>query len=137
MPVDMKTVVMNLAPQVVITKDNVSIKIETTVYYRTVDPYKLVYKLGNRLHEIKSFIGEISYSAMRTIVGEHIFQELLEDRAKIAENLEKYVKNQVATWGLYIENIFIKGIHNNNTRYNFGCIDQKEPSVGSHSKKTF
>ena len=48
-PVDLKTVVMQLHPQVVITKDNVSLKVETTVYYRTVNPYKLIYKLGNRI----------------------------------------------------------------------------------------
>lgn len=100
--VDMKTVVMNLAPQTVITKDNVSFKIETTVFYRTVDPYKLVYKLGNNLNEIRSLIGEMSYSAMRTVVGEHILQELLEDRQGIADDIEKYVKTSVGVWGMLI-----------------------------------
>ena len=107
--VDIKTVVMALAPQPVITKDNVSLEIQTVVYYRITNPFKLVYKLGNQLGEIKTFIGEKSYSAMRTIVGEHILQELLEDRAGIAEDMEKNVKNSVLQWGLYIENIFIKG----------------------------
>ncbi len=45
----MKTSIMNLQPQQVITKDNVSLKIDTVVYFRTVDPYKLVYKLGTIL----------------------------------------------------------------------------------------
>ena len=45
--VDMKTIVLNLRPQTVITKDNVSLRIDTVVYYRTINPYKLVYKLGN------------------------------------------------------------------------------------------
>lgn len=106
----MKTVVMNLAPQTVITKDNVSFKIETTVYYRTVDPYKLVYKLGNNFNEIRSFIGEMSYSAMRSVVGERILQDLLEDRQGIADDIEKQVMGSVGVWGLLIENIFIKGI---------------------------
>jgi regulator of protease activity HflC (stomatin/prohibitin superfamily) len=48
--VDMKTNVMNLAPQQIITKDNVTLKIETVVYYRTVNPVKLVYKLGNNFN---------------------------------------------------------------------------------------
>ncbi len=47
--VDMKTNVLNLQPQTVITKDNVSLRIDTTVYYRTINPFKLVYKLGNNL----------------------------------------------------------------------------------------
>lgn len=73
----MKTNVLNLQPQTVITKDNVSLRIDTTVYYRTINPYKLVYKLGNNLGEIRNFIAEMSYSAMRTVVGETIFQDLL------------------------------------------------------------
>ena len=79
-PVDMKTVVLNLAPQTLITKDNVTLKIDTVVYYRTINPYKLLYKLGNNFHEVRNFISEMSFSAMRTVVGETIFQGLLEDR---------------------------------------------------------
>lgn len=65
----MKTIVINLRPQTVITKDNVSLRIDTTVYYRTINPYKLVYKLGNNRNELYQFISEMSYSAMRTVVG--------------------------------------------------------------------
>ncbi len=54
--VDMKTLVFTMAPQQVITKDNVSMKIETTVYYRAVNPYKLVYKLRNNSAQIREFI---------------------------------------------------------------------------------
>jgi len=73
----MKTIVINLKPQTVITKDNVSLRIDTTVYYRTINPYKLVYKLGNNRNELYQFISEMSHSAMRTVVGETTFQELL------------------------------------------------------------
>lgn len=48
--VSMKTSVINLRPQTVITKDNVSLKIDPTVYYRITNPYKLVYKLGNEIN---------------------------------------------------------------------------------------
>lgn len=51
--VDMKTSVFTMPPQQVITKDNVSMKIETVVYYRAVDPYKLVYKLRNDTPKIR------------------------------------------------------------------------------------
>lgn len=108
--VDMKTNVLNLQPQTVITKDNVSLRIDTTVYYRTINPYKLVYKLGNNLGEIRNFIAEMSYSAMRTVVGETIFQDLLEKRKHVADAIEAYVAQSVNTWGLFIENIFIKDL---------------------------
>lgn len=56
------------------------------------------------------FIAEMSHSALRTVAGEHTFQELLQSRAKLADSLETVVAPQVHAWGLYIENIFIKGI---------------------------
>jgi len=65
----MKTNILALQPQKIITKDTVSLQIETVVYYRTVDPYKLVYKLGTNLNEIRTFIAEMSYSALRTVAG--------------------------------------------------------------------
>ena len=105
----MKTSVFSMAPQQVITKDNVSMSIETIVYYRAINPYKLVYKLRNDQAQIREFIKEISYAALRSVVGENLFQELLEHRARIAHQLEEFVKEKVYPWGLYIENIFIKG----------------------------
>jgi regulator of protease activity HflC (stomatin/prohibitin superfamily) len=51
--VDMKTSVFGLAPQQVITKDNVSMQIVTIVYYRAINPYKLVYKLRNNIAQIR------------------------------------------------------------------------------------
>jgi len=107
--VDMKTSVFGLAPQQVITKDNVTMKIETIVYYRAINPYQLVYKLRNNTKEIREFIKEIAYSALRSVIGENSFQELLEHRAKLAHQLEEYVKEIVYPWGLFIENVFIKG----------------------------
>ena len=52
----MKTNVFNLHPQQIITKDNVSLKVEAVVYYRSINPYKLVYKLNNDLRKMKEFI---------------------------------------------------------------------------------
>jgi regulator of protease activity HflC (stomatin/prohibitin superfamily) len=51
--VDMKTSIFGMAPQQVITKDNVSMQIETVVYYRAINPYKLVYKLRNNTQQIR------------------------------------------------------------------------------------
>ncbi len=48
-PIDMKTNIMALQPQKIMTKDTVTLQIETVVYYRTVDPYKMLYKLGTSL----------------------------------------------------------------------------------------
>lgn len=52
----------------------------------------------------------MSYSAMRTVVGETIFQDLLEKRKHVADEIEAYVEQSVNTWGLFIENIFIRDL---------------------------
>ena len=52
----MKTHVFNMQPQQIITKDNVSLQIETVVYYRSINPYKLVYKLNNDSRKMREFI---------------------------------------------------------------------------------
>jgi erythrocyte band 7 integral membrane protein len=52
----------------------------------------------------------MSYAALRSVVGENTFQELLENRNRVADELEDYIKDKIYPWGLYIENIFIKGI---------------------------
>lgn len=51
----------------------------------------------------------MSYAALRSVVGENTFQELLEHRDRVAVELGIYVKEKILPWGLYIENIFIKG----------------------------
>ena len=56
------------------------------------------------------FISEMAYNSLRTVAGENTFQEFLEGRGKMADSLEKVVGPQVHAWGLYIENIFIKGM---------------------------
>ena len=80
------------------------------MYYRVIDPFKVIYKLGPRDDQTLSFILEMAHSAMRAIGGEHTLQEILENRNKISKELSGYVEGQVEPWGLYIENIFIKGI---------------------------
>jgi len=106
----LKTNVFELAPQEVITKDNVSMSIKAMVFYRAVNPYKLVYKLRNDSARIREFIKEMAYAAMRSVVGENTFQELLETRDQIAVQLGEYVKEKLFPYGLYIEQIFIKGM---------------------------
>jgi len=53
----------------------------------------------------------MAYAAMRSVVGENIFQELLETRDQVAVQLGEYVKEKLFPYGLYIEHIFIKGTH--------------------------
>lgn len=108
--VDLKTKVSTLNRQRVITKDNITLDVQTAVFYRVVDAYKVAYKLGASNQNALNFISEMSQAALRSVGGEHTLQDMLSNRERIARELQRYVENQVEPWGLYIENIFLKGI---------------------------
>jgi uncharacterized membrane protein YqiK len=80
------------------------------------------------------FIAEMAYNALRTVAGEHTFQEFLENRGKLADSLEDVVGPQVHAWGLYIENIFIKGISCDKLRLDFERIDKAQPAISRNSE---
>lgn len=107
--IDLKTKVATLPRQPVITKDNITLQIQTAVYYRVVDSFKVAYKLGSSNQGALNFIGEMSQAALRSVGGEHTLQDMLSNRDKIAVELKGFVEHQVSPWGLLIENIFLKG----------------------------
>ena len=67
--VDLRTKVAALSRQPILTKDNVTLGLETVVYYRVVDPIKVAYKLGVYERESMNFIAEMAHAAMRTVGG--------------------------------------------------------------------
>lgn len=76
----MKTKVATLPYQPVLTKDNVTVQIQTAVYYRVIDGFKVAYKLGSSNQGALSFIGEMSQAALRSVCGEHTLQDMLSNR---------------------------------------------------------
>lgn len=78
--------------------------IDTTVYYRVIDPRKAAYRVDN----LNNSVEEITYATLRQICGEHTLQDLLEKRQDIADQIEKFVYDQVKRWGVYVDQIFIK-----------------------------
>lgn len=98
----MKTKIATMPRQPVITKDNVTLQIQTAVYFRVVDSYKVAYKLGANNASTLNFIAEMSQAALRSVGGEHTLQDMLSNRDKIALELQRFVENQVEPWGLLI-----------------------------------
>jgi erythrocyte band 7 integral membrane protein len=68
--------VLDLQRQLILTKDNITVNIDTVVYYRVIDPKKACY----RVSAINASVCEITYATLRTVCGEHTLQELLEKR---------------------------------------------------------
>ena len=94
--------------QPVFTKDNIACVVTSTTYFRVVDPTAMLYKLG--LQGLKEAVKEMSLAAIRTISSESLFQDLIEKRKKFEAPLLEFVNDQLTTWGVFVENIFVKDI---------------------------
>lgn len=95
---------MDLERQLILTKDNITVDIDTCVYYRIIDAKMAYYTVTNILQSVS----EVTYATLRTICGENTLQDLLEKRQEISDIIENYVYEKVNRWGIYVEQIFIK-----------------------------
>ena len=87
--------------QNVITKDNVSINIDTAVYYKVVNPRYAYYRVQN----FSLAIAEVTYAILKNTCGQFILQDLLEKRQEIADDMEKQVDQYIMEWGVDVRYI--------------------------------
>jgi regulator of protease activity HflC (stomatin/prohibitin superfamily) len=104
--VSLRTVVMDVPPQDVITKDNVSIKVNAVVYFRVVQPDKAIVEVENFLFATS----QLSQTTLRSILGQSELDELLAERDKINRELAKIIDSQTEPWGIKISNVEVKHI---------------------------
>jgi len=104
--VSLRTVVMDVPPQDVITKDNVSIKVNAVVYFRVMQPDKAIVEVENFLFATS----QLSQTTLRSILGQSELDELLSQRDKINRELAKIIDNQTEPWGIKVSNVEVKHI---------------------------
>ncbi len=104
--VSLRTVVMDVPPQDVITKDNVSIKVNAVVYFRVVQPDKAIVEVENFLFATS----QLSQTTLRSILGQSELDELLAQRDKINAMLQKIIDQQTESWGIKVSNVEVKHI---------------------------
>lgn len=104
--VSLRTVVMDVPPQDVITKDNVSISVNAVVYYRVLQPEKAIVEVEN-FHVATS---QLSQTTLRSILGQSELDELLSQREKINRELAIIIDNQTEPWGIKVSNVEVKHI---------------------------
>ncbi|MCZ6777161.1 MAG: slipin family protein [Ignavibacteria bacterium] len=104
--VSLRTVVMDVEPQDVITKDNVSIKVNAVVYFRVVHPDKAIVDVEN-YHFATS---QLSQTTLRSILGQSELDELLAEREKINRQLQRIIDEQTEPWGIKISNVEVKHV---------------------------
>jgi len=104
--VSLRTVVFDVPPQDVITKDNVSIKVNAVVYFRVVLPDKAIVEVENFLFATS----QLSQTTLRSILGQSELDELLSARDKINRELQKIIDHQTEPWGIKVSNVEVKHI---------------------------
>lgn len=104
--VSLRTVVMDVPPQDVITKDNVSVKVNAVVYFRVVQPGKAVVEVENYLFATS----QLSQTTLRSILGQSALDELLAERDKINSELQKIIDTHTEPWGIKVSNVEVKQI---------------------------
>jgi regulator of protease activity HflC (stomatin/prohibitin superfamily) len=108
---DLRTVVFDVPPQDVITRDNVSVKVNAVVYFRVVDPEKAVIQVARFLEATS----QLSQTTLRAILGKHELDELLAERERLNTDIQKALDAQTDAWGIKVSNVEIKDVDLNET----------------------
>jgi len=104
--VDLRTVVMDVPTQDVISQDNVSVKVNAVVYYRVIDPEKAVINV-ERFMDATS---QLAQTTLRSVLGKHELDEMLAERDKLNEDIQKILDRQTDGWGVKVSNVEIKHV---------------------------
>jgi len=104
--VDLRTVVMVVPPQDVITRDNVSVKVNAVLYFRVVDPAKSVIQVAKFLEATS----QLAQTTLRAVLGKHELDELLAEREKLSLDIQHVLDAQTDAWGVKVSNVEIKDV---------------------------
>ena len=104
--VDLRTVVMDVPSQDVISRDNVSVKVNAVVYFRVVDPEKAIIQVEHFLNATS----QLAQTTLRAVLGKHELDEMLAEREKLNVDIQKTLDAQTDTWGIKVSNVEIKHV---------------------------
>lgn len=104
--VSLRTIVLDVLPQDIITQDNVSIKVNAVVYFRVIDPQKAIVQVENFL----SATSQISQTTLRSVLGQSELDDLLSQRDKINHKLQQIIDANTEPWGVKVTNVEVKQI---------------------------
>lgn len=104
--VDLRTVVLDVPHQDVISRDNVSVKVSAVIYFRVVDPDKAVIQVANFL----AATSQLAQTTLRSVLGKHELDEMLAERDKLNSDIQEILDNNTAAWGIKVSNVEIKHV---------------------------
>jgi regulator of protease activity HflC (stomatin/prohibitin superfamily) len=104
--VDLRTITLNIPPQEVITKDNVPVRVNAVAYFRIVEP-------KNAIVQVENFMvatSQIAQTTLRSVLGQHVLDELLSEREKINSILQEIIDEATSPWGIKVSIVEVKDV---------------------------
>ncbi len=103
---DLRTIVLDVPTQDVISRDNVSVKVNAVVYFRVIDPQSAIIQVENFIQATS----ELAQTTLRSVLGKHELDEMLSERDKLNEDLQEILDKQTDAWGIKVANVEIKHV---------------------------
>lgn len=104
--VDLRTIVMDVPTQDVISFDNVSVKVNAVIYYRVVDPQKAIINVERYMDATS----QLAQTTLRSVLGKHELDEMLSERDKLNIDIQEILDRQTDSWGVKVANVEIKHV---------------------------
>jgi regulator of protease activity HflC (stomatin/prohibitin superfamily) len=104
--VDLRVIVLSVPKQDVITRDNVSVKVNAVVYFRIVDPGKAIIQVANAFDATS----QVAQTTLRSVVGQHEMDDLLAQREKLNVDLQRILDQSTEAWGIKVSTVEIKDV---------------------------
>lgn len=104
--VDLRVIVMDVPTQDVISRDNVSVKVNAVIYFRIVDPEKAVIRVAN----VFEATSQLSQTTLRSVLGQHELDDMLAERDKLNADIQSILDQRTDNWGIKVANVEIKHV---------------------------
>ena len=104
--VDLRTVVLDVPTQDVISRDNVSVKVNAVVYYRVIDAQRAIIQV----EDFRAATSQLAQTTLRSVLGQHELDEMLAERDKLNVDLQRLLDEQTDAWGIKVLNVEIKHV---------------------------
>jgi regulator of protease activity HflC (stomatin/prohibitin superfamily) len=104
--VDLRVVVQDVPPQDVISRDNVSVKVNAVLYFRIVDPERAII----RVEDFMAATSQLAQTTLRSVLGKHELDEMLAERDRLNSDIQEILDQQTDAWGIKVTNVEIKHV---------------------------
>ncbi len=104
--VDLRTIVMDVPSQDVISRDNVSVKVNAVVYFRVIDPEKAIIQV----EDFYVATSQLAQTTLRSVLGQHELDEMLAERERLNADVQEILDQQTDAWGIKVANVEIKHV---------------------------